>query len=146
MKAKIISLLSVAAVCLFAASCRRGEGGDRGASPATTPATITASSGDGTAVSYQVSESNGVLTVTPGVAKPGQSVKLEWNVPDAEDNTVKIEGVGKTFSHAGSLTVSAPEADKAWGATTGLHIYRLEARRKGGGETIKLEAQLKVSE
>lgn len=112
--------------------------------------TIKTSGGNGTTASYEARETSDMFTVTPSEAKPGQPVTLQWNIPDAESNSVRIEGISGEFANEASLQLVAPEAGTAFrtsnatSASTDNHVYRLDAERKGGGEPIKLEARLKI--
>ena len=134
----IIALGTLGAVIFFLSrpGSRSSEQSPVRATPIPASTTITTTSGQGTTATYEATESANTLTVTPNEVKPGERVTLAWSVPEAEQNSVRIEGVDGVFATEGSWQTSAPAG------ASGQHIYRLEARRKGGGEPIKLQVAI----
>lgn len=148
----IVAIIAIGAPLAFVWTRQHNKQASAPAKPS--PVQITTTAGDGVTATYQVQEEQskaaGSFTVKPSEAAPGARVTLEWNVPDAEKDSVRIEGVDSTFATEGVWPTKAPQGGEAFethnatSATTDTHIYRLEAKRKGGGEPIKLEAKLKI--
>lgn len=135
------------------------------ASVAATPQpSITTTSGNGTTVTYQATESTSdeqgttarsgesSFFASPSEQRPGGKVRLTWNVPGAEE--VKVEDRSVT-SPAGSEIVEMPQAGYTLtvtnpdGSTKSVvadsYSFHLEARVHGSTEPVKLQVNVKLA-